>query len=57
MKPDVILNRDCIDIILNGEKEKDLAEIKIYHWKLLREYNISIMELLKIAFSDERYSV
>lgn len=53
MKPEVILNRDCIEIIINGEKEKNLAEIKLYHWKLLKEYNISIMELLRIAFSEE----
>ncbi len=55
MKIDTVVNCDSIEIFIKGEKVSLLAEMKVYHWEIMREYGINITDLLRVAFAKERY--
>jgi len=49
-----ILN-DRIEFILYGDKSREpIAHLDLYHWRILKELNIDITELLRVAFGGGR---
>lgn len=53
MKLEKFLHQDRIEVYLYGDKTKDyIAKLEVYHWKVFKELNIDITELLRVAFGS-----
>lgn len=51
MRLEKYILQDRIEFLLYGDKTKDhIAKLEVYHWKILKELNIDLTELLRVAF-------